>query len=123
MLAEIENEHTSPPLPLPDDTDDEDDNNVNGDQDTSDEDENEGTSETQRSNKQQILKILQTLKGKFSYVTKDSKKRTRGYLQCNYICQSGPLNARNVISALALAQKEPIIPIFIVLALARNIML
>lgn len=82
MFTEPENQHTSPPPPLPDDTDNEDDSNSNEDQCMSDEDENEGdqgTSEKQRANKQKILAILQTLKVKFSYVTKSSNGRTRGH--------------------------------------------
>ena len=95
MFTEPENEHKSPPPPLPDDTDNEDDSNANEDQGISDEDErDQGISGTQRANKQKIFEILQTLKGKFSYVTKVSKGRTRGHLQCNYICQKGPLKGQ-----------------------------
>lgn len=97
MFTEPENEHTSPPPPLPDDTDNKDDSNANEDQGISDEDENEGDqgiSVTQRANKQKIFEILQILKGKFSYVTKVSKGRTRFHLQCNYICQKGPLKGQ-----------------------------
>ena len=42
-----------------------------------------------------VLKTLQKLKDQFSYFTvKNKKGRTRGFLQCKYVCPSGPLKGQ-----------------------------
>lgn len=42
--------------------------------------------------KKNIIKAMQALKGKFTYYTERNKEtsRTRGFVQCNTICSSGP---------------------------------